>query len=69
MSDQSAVPEDDPRGMGTGDQQPEEQPTEGGSGKDQGPGSGTDNPDAPSTSSDEESDAGKATGNEGAAGG
>ncbi len=26
MSDQSAIPEDDPREMGVGDQQPEEQP-------------------------------------------
>jgi hypothetical protein len=69
MSDDSAMPEDDPRQMGVGDQQPEEQPAQGGSGKDQGPSSGTDNPDAPDTSKDEEGDPGQATGNRDAAGG
>ncbi|MGZ4269410.1 MAG: hypothetical protein ACXVFN_04330 [Solirubrobacteraceae bacterium] len=68
MSDDSAMPEDDPRTMGTGDQQPEEQPG-GGDGREQGPQSATDNPDAPDTSADEEGDAGQATGNPGAAGG
>ena len=66
MSDESATPEDDPREMGVGDQQPEEQPGRAAAAG-PGAGSGTDDPDAPSTSPADEGDSGKATGN-GAAG-
>ncbi len=69
MSDDSAMPEDDPRGMGTGNQQPEEQPGEARGDEDPSPESRAGNPDAPATSKDAEGDAGQATGNPDAAGG
>jgi hypothetical protein len=73
MADQEedpAVPTDDPRQMGMAEGYPEENPeaTTGGGDEGQGPERHADNPDAPSVSSDDEGDAGQATGNPNAAG-
>jgi hypothetical protein len=65
-----AVPDDDARQTGVGDQMPEESPEGQGAGGGERQKRGTDNPDAPDTSQDggPESDPGKATGNPRAAG-
>jgi hypothetical protein len=71
MSDERQADQtDDPRKQGTGQGYPESNqaettPTEG---TESGPAAGDDSPDAPSTSSPGEGDAGQATGNSRAAG-